>query len=93
MRLFAGYILAGLFLGTAFLPVQVKAQAVYTFDSLNTNYLNGQDNWFDQTGAGIAEVYIDTTAVNGTRIASPVLSIFYQPAFVIRPIVAFITTV
>ncbi|MBP9922998.1 MAG: T9SS type A sorting domain-containing protein [Bacteroidia bacterium] len=62
----------------------INAQAVYTFDSLNINLLDGQDNWIDQTGQGVATVYLDTTIVNTTNIASPVASIFYQPAYVTR---------
>lgn len=66
------------------LSVLSKAQPLYTFDSLSINVLNGQDNWVDQTGAGIATIYMDTTAVNGTQIASPISMLFYQPAFVSR---------
>jgi hypothetical protein len=66
------------------LPLFSKAQSTYTFDSLNINVLNGQDNWIDQSGQGVATIYLDTTIVNGTQIASPVLSLFYLPAFVTR---------
>ena len=85
IHLCSRYMIACLLFGTTFFSVQVKAQPVYTFDSLSINYLDGQDNWFDQTGAGIATVSIDTTIVNGTGIVSPILSLFYQPAFVTRP--------
>ncbi len=65
-------------------PMAGSSQPVYTFDNLNLNVIQGQDNWLDQAGLGVGTIVLDTTPINMTNVAIPVLSLFYLPAFISR---------